>query len=140
MTLLEKTFLRIPFLTNIPSKGDMKIKINNLKCTEGVLNVTIIKEGQKFNDGLHYREEVYPFNFLKNNTLTIKNLDFGKYAIRVFHDKNCNGLIDAGFLGYSEEAIGFSGEKYSYSNTPDLKDSWIEFSSNGQMIEIDLRS
>ena len=57
---------------------------------------------------------------IKNNQVivVIDSLDYGEYAVRVFHDENKNGKIDTNFLGIPDEDYGYSNDASAWFGPP----------------------
>lgn len=55
-----------------------------------------------------------------------KNLPFGKYAARVFHDENSNNELDTNLFGIPSEGYGFSNNAKAMFGPPPFKDRIFE--------------
>lgn len=66
------------------------------------------------------------------------SLDYGTYALAVFHDRNNNGDIDLNWFGAPTEPYGFSNNARGIFNEPDLTDQLFKFSSTERVQRIHL--
>lgn len=76
----------------------------------------------------------------KTETLTIKGLAPGKYAIAVYHDENDNGDFDRTFVGLPAEGLGFSnGAWITILGAPSFESAAIELKGPGTETVIPLK-
>ncbi len=71
-------------------------------------------------------------------TLTFRNMTYGDYAVRVFHDENGNGTLDHNFLSIPSEPLGFSNgfSLGVFSGLPTFEKLRFSFVSGAKPIEI----
>jgi len=62
---------------------------------------------------------------ISNNTTQVvfKNLTLGKYAVRLFHDKNDNRVMDKGIFGMPKESWGVSNNVKANFGPPKFEDT-----------------
>jgi uncharacterized protein (DUF2141 family) len=90
-----------------------------------------------------------PENFLKQGILTgdasirdgksvfvFKGVPFGEYAVRIFHDANENGQLDANLFGIPTEAYGFSNNARRKFGAPSFEESKFKFEADKLQISI----
>lgn len=63
-------------------------------------------------------------------------LEFGEYAIKVFHDENKNGELDTDFLGIPTENYGYSNNASSWFGPPSWENAKFLFNKREMTIEI----
>lgn len=75
---------------------------------------------------------------IKNRKVIVEidSLPFGEYAIKVFHDKNRNGMLDTGFLGIPKEDYGYSNNARSWFGPPSWEKAKFIFNQKEMKIEI----
>jgi uncharacterized protein (DUF2141 family) len=68
---------------------------------------------------------------IKDNmcTITLKNLNPGKYAVRYYHDENMNGKMETNLVGKPTEGYGFSNNIIGKFGPPPFE-KWL-FEING---------
>ena len=128
--LLIFTFL----LVNSPSETNtLTLTISNINNIEGNLRIGLFNTGESFlEEGQAYRS----FNVEVNDeseTIVIKNLPKGNYAIGLYHDKNSNDKCDRNFLGIPKEPYAFSNNFKPRFSAPTFKDCQFEISSDHKL-------
>ena len=69
-------------------------------------------------------------------TITIDPLNYGTYAIKVFHDENSNSELDPDILGIPNEKYGFSNNASGWFGPPSWEKSRFIFNKKEMTIEI----
>jgi uncharacterized protein (DUF2141 family) len=86
-------------------------------------------------------------NFIKkasvpvvNNTAEckIEGVPFGTYAIKFYHDKNNNKILDKDFIGIPKEEYGFSNNAEAIFGPPEFDEA--KFIVNKKEIVLDLKA
>ena len=68
----------------------------------------------------------------------IDSLDYGEYAIRVFHDENKNGELDTDFLGIPDEDYGYSNDASGFFGPPSWEKAKFYFDKPEMTITINI--
>jgi len=76
----------------------------------------------------------------KQVIIVIDSLDYGEYAVRVFHDKNKNEIIDTNILGIPIEDYGYSNNVSSWFGPPSWDRAKFIFNKPEMAIEIEVGS
>jgi uncharacterized protein (DUF2141 family) len=120
----------------IIEKGTLKIKITGFendtgKCWFALDNSKEIYESE---DSV-FIGKILP---IKNKIveLTIGSLEYGIYAIKVFHDENDNGKLDTDFLGIPTERYGYSNNVSAWFGAPGWDRAKFIFNQPTMQIEI----
>lgn len=66
----------------------------------------------------------------QKSTVTIDNLDYGKYAISYFHDANANMKMDSDKYGRPTEGYGFSNNAKGLMKAPEFKQTIFNLDSD----------
>ena len=66
----------------------------------------------------------------------IDSIEFGIYAIRVFHDENSNGELDTDLLGIPSEDYGYSNNVSAWFGPPSWERAMFLFNQKVMSIEI----
>jgi len=121
---------------NIAERGTLNIKISGFENDEGdcwfaLDNSKAVYESKDsvfigkilsiINHGVH---------------LKIDSLEYGYYAIKVFHDENSNGELDLNFLGIPTENYGYSNNVSAWFGQPDWEKAKFFFNQREMTIEI----
>ena len=66
----------------------------------------------------------------------LKDIPYGEYAVKAFHDEDGDDKIDTNFLGIPTESYGFSNNVMGLFGPPDFEDAKFLFNSDEMQIEI----
>jgi uncharacterized protein (DUF2141 family) len=76
----------------------------------------------------------------KKVIVVIDSLEYGEYAVRVFHDENKNEVIDTNILGIPTEDYGYSNNASSWFGPPSWDKAKFIFNKPEMTIEIEVGS
>ncbi len=94
------------------NRGDVKVFLSGLDHKSGDLIVILSKNDQQFSEGYPGSlKSIIRIGGVNEYQLTLKNLPYSTYAIKVILDENKNQLLDTNL-------IGTPIEKYGYSTNP----------------------
>jgi uncharacterized protein (DUF2141 family) len=123
-------------------QGSLIVNIGNINHDSGYFIVSIYKDENTF---LKTADQtlVYSFNELDKSqgdyaSLTIEQIAFGKFSLGITHDVNSNKKMDTKVFGIPAEPVGFSNNPKNKFGPPKFKQSIFDFSSDKQIIQIDL--
>ncbi|GGG89065.1 hypothetical protein GCM10011416_01840 [Polaribacter pacificus] len=111
------------------------VSLSNLQAQNSTANITVTVSGMKSDTGkvyiALYDKEA---NFLKKEmkgtivkiedgkaSAVFKDINYGVYAVSVFHDANDNKKLDTNFLGIPKEPIGCSNKATGFMGPPRFK-------------------
>lgn len=117
-------------------KGTLIVKIVGFDNNKGECRIALDKLKNVFESGDSvFIGKVIP---IVNNEvyLEFKSLEFGNYAIKVFHDENTNRELDSNFLGIPTEDYGFSNNASSWFGPPSWENAVFLFNHVEMTIEI----
>jgi len=72
----------------------------------------------------------------KQVVVVIDSLQYGEYAVRVFHDENKNGEIDANIFGIPTEDYGYSNDASGWFGPPSWEKAKFVFNKPEMKITI----
>ena len=118
--------------------GTVRVEIEGYPSEKGIAMVAIERDSKAFDDG-KLEEFVFkgyrlPLND-KKLTVEFKNLPYGTYAIKTFHDENENSKLDTNFFGVPSEAYGFSNNARGSFGPASFSDAKFELNKS----QIDVR-
>lgn len=120
--------------------GTLKIHITGFKNDEGVARIALFHEEEGFPDN---RKKAYwaGVNSIIENTSTlyISGIDYGTYAVSVFHDANNNGKIDKIWRIIPKEGFGTSNNIRDEEQGPSYKKSSFEIRADSTYITIEIK-
>jgi uncharacterized protein (DUF2141 family) len=123
------------------ARGDLTIIIIGFKNDNGDVKVALSNSAEEFSskpkDAAPFRADL-AFIKDKKAQLVFKDLPFGEYAVRLFHDENGNGKIDTNFLGIPKENYGFSNNARASFGPPKYEKAKFDFQES-QTIEISVQ-
>lgn len=132
-------FLIFTFLfINVPSEtNQLTLTISNIKDLEGSIEIGVFDVGDRFLQEGQALKSVSIEVKNSSETVVIRNLPKGNYAISLYHDKNSNGKCDRNFIGIPKEPYAFSNNFKPKFSAPTFQDCEFEMNSD-QSMEISL--
>ena len=118
-------------------KKALKINVTNIKQLQGSIMVAVYDQKEKF---LSQQVVTSTKQAVVNNQMSIvlDDLNFGDYAISIYHDVNGNGELDFNFFKIPKEPYGFSNNSMGFFNSPPNYDKAL-FAFGAHMDEIEIR-
>jgi len=149
MKKISATLLLIIMLTCISTFAQESPTIEN---TEGKFSLTVVgfdsNEGKVmialFNSEESYSETGENFKAValeikeQKCEWLIKDLPFGEYAIKLFHDENENGRMDRNMFGMPTEDYAFSNNAAGNFGPAEYEDAKFAFNASGQTHKISI--
>jgi uncharacterized protein (DUF2141 family) len=118
--------------------GDLIINITGFATSEGEARVALVNSKESYNNDNNFRQKIVPIKGKKAQFL-VKDIEFGEYAVKVFHDENSNGKLDTAMFGIPLEAYGFSNDARGRFGSPDYSEAAFKFRASGQKIFIKVK-
>ncbi len=115
-----------------PINQNLKITITKLHSNNGVVLVSLFKDGNGFPDDAvkaYGKEKGYIVD--KSATIIFKSVPPGSYAAAVLHDENNNQKMDKNMLGIPKEGYGFSNNVSAAFGPPSYKKASFTHSASG---------
>ncbi|MFA8342763.1 MAG: DUF2141 domain-containing protein [Rhodothermaceae bacterium] len=89
-------------------KGDIQIKVTDLPSSKGKVMLAVYNSKENFEQtGIFYKNAELEI-VKRTASFTFKDLPYGEYAIKLYHDENSNRLLDTGLFGIPTEGYAFS--------------------------------
>ena len=91
------------------TNGNVTVTITGLKTDKGNIVLALVNSEESFDS-----DDIKPFMGavvqVKEGSAayTFKNVPYGEYAIKFFHDENGSGKLEYGLFGIPREQYGFS--------------------------------
>lgn len=123
---------------NFPGKGTLIVNIVGFENNNGNCWFALdkIKEVYERDDSVYIGKILPILN--EKIVLTIDSLDYGNYAIKVFHDENNNHELDSNILGIPTEDYGFSNNARAWFGPPSWEKAKFLFNKENLTIEISI--
>lgn len=123
-------FLSFLVLNGAAERNELTVTISNIKHLRGSIEIGLFNTGERFlEEGQAYKSISVEVNDT-SETLTIKNLPDGVYAISLYHDVNSNGRCDRNFLGIPKEPYAFSNNFRPKFSPPSFEDCQFQISGD----------
>ncbi len=120
--LLLPTFVFLFCSIVTAQTGSVKIKVNGLKNSKGILQIGLYNSEEDFPQADKIFKGFYVEAEKDSVSYFIANIITGKYAIAVFYDENENDKLDKKIFGIPKERYGFSNNKFGTFGPPDYND------------------
>ncbi len=106
------------------SQGNLEIEISEIKNNVGKIMLQLLDSDQKVVS--QFMGEI------KDNkcSISVRNINPGKYAIRYFHDENLNGKMETNLVGKPTEGYGFSNNVIGKFGAPPFEKWLFEIKSD----------
>jgi uncharacterized protein (DUF2141 family) len=91
------------------SKGTLTIVITGITSNEGLVRIALFNS-----ESAYIAKDAEPFKKIslpikeKRAECEFKEIPYGEYAIKVYHDENANGIMDKNIMGIPKEDYAFS--------------------------------
>jgi uncharacterized protein (DUF2141 family) len=106
--------LFMPMLTFAASKlATVQVKITGISNNQGVVRIAMFNMPQAFAEKNNsapdaFQKGIAQINEHNQATYIFKNVPYGVYAIKLFHDEDNSGKLKKNLFGKPQEGFGFS--------------------------------
>ncbi len=123
--------------TSTSATGDLEVAVTNLESDKGFLVIALLNSEEQFGAG----DEMFRSNdkvAIRDGkaSTTFRNLPYGSYAVKTFHDENSNGKLDTNFVGFPKEGFGFSNDAMGKFGPPTFEQARFDLAVEKLRIEI----
>jgi uncharacterized protein (DUF2141 family) len=140
---MSKKFLLVVgvILFSIPSFGQnsygkLKIKIEGLKNKKGSINIAVFKSDEDFkNEKFTFATRIKADS---DGNFVFDKVEFGRYAVAIYHDENENSKLDLNFVGIPKEGYGFSNNIKGVLGPPKFKETSFQLNQAETSLSIQL--
>ncbi len=118
-------------------KGTLTVHVDGLKNDNGLVEVSIYSSDSGFpvDTGKALKNEFSKIND-RQAEINFRDLEFGSYAISVYHDENGNRKLDTNWLGIPKEGVGASNNAKGRFGPPKFRDAEFYFGKPEETITI----
>ncbi|TYC11427.1 DUF2141 domain-containing protein [Bizionia gelidisalsuginis] len=112
---------------------ELALTITNIQSVKGTIEIGVFNTHDNYlKEGAAYKN--YSIVVTDNSeTIIIKDLPKGEYAISMYHDKNSDDKCNKNFLGIPKEAFGFSNNIIPKFSAPSYEDCKFVLNDNEKM-------
>lgn len=120
----------------INNSGKLIVKINGFENNDGFALTSLSRNEEEFER--EEKPELGGNSSIINlkSEFVFENLQFGVYALKVFHDEDMNYKLNKNILGMPSEDYGFSNNVRGTFGIPDFDSALFSFDSTNQIINI----
>ena len=118
--------------------GRLKICIDNLRNSDGMVGVALYKAKDGFPDKTDRALEGKKVPAGDHCVVMFENLQYGTYAISVLHDENGNGKMDKTFIGIPKEGFGTSNNPKVRMGPPSFSESSFDLDKGDVTLNISM--
>lgn len=126
------------FFSDNTEKGRLTIQVDNVTKAEGEVLMAIFNNKEDYLEDDKAIPAMVPASQIGSVSTTIE-LEYGTYAISIFHDVNSNKELDVNGIGIPVEPYGFSNKAPAPFGPPGFKKASFEFTADGQVEIIKLK-
>ena len=131
-TILIFCLLFMAAIPAVAQKGTIKVLVTNFENNEGTCFYCLYDKNQSKDFPIKQEKAKCFKSKIANKQITIQfeNIDFGTYAIAIYHDENNNGKLDSNFIGIPKEGTGASNNAKGKFGPPKFEDAKFEHQKN----------
>ncbi len=138
--LIFNNFLSAQNSQNEQKTGDLTVVINGFKNSNGSVQIALYNSEKSYNNE---QEDVFRTKTIavekKGVTWIFRNIAFGDYAVKTFHDENEDRLINKNHFGFPLEKYGFSNNAKGRFGPPAFAKAVFRFNAESAVVEIKLK-
>ncbi|MEB3831057.1 DUF2141 domain-containing protein [Phormidium sp. CCY1219] len=119
--------------------GQLTVEVDGLTNQQGNICLTVFSRSDGFpKDAMKaLKASCFPISQTPL-TLTLDGLNFGNYAVALFHDENADGELNTNQIGIPQEGFGFSNNPPILTGPPQFRDATFFLAGQNTTIRIDL--
>jgi uncharacterized protein (DUF2141 family) len=140
--LLTSVFILALFLTNTlagETAGTLNVNLEGFPNSEGYAMVAVFGSEKSYVEGSPKTVAAKVKVEDQKALAVFVDLQYGIYAVAVYHDTNVNGKMDKNFLGIPKESYGHSNNVGGSFGPPSFDKAKFEFGSPEKQITIKLK-
>jgi uncharacterized protein (DUF2141 family) len=119
-----------------PSGGILQVQIDNVRAQTGRVHVDLCTQAQFLKDCPITGESPARTG---TTTVTLRNVQPGRYAVQAFYDQNGNGKVDRALFGIPREGVGFSNDAKIRMAPPEWEEAVFAYDGQDRTIRLKLR-
>lgn len=137
MKPIRAVLLALAVAAGTAHAGDLAIRIDDVKTTQGQLMVALYSSADGFlKDSV--RASAAPAT-AGSTTVVFKDLPAGDYGIALYHDANGNGKMDRNAMGLPVEDYAFSNNAIGNMGPPSFDQAKFALPQGGTTVTVSLR-
>ncbi len=118
---------------------DLTVKVRNIKNNKGSIQIALSNSKAEYESrGDSFRQDS-AFIKKKKTEYTFRNIPYGTYAVKIYHDKNGNKILDLNSFGIPSEDYGFSNDAKGMFGPARWEDAKFEVNTKQLVITINIQ-
>jgi len=137
--LLLSTFVLAVLLGNVlagGTHGTLVVSMEGFSNSKGHAMVAVYGSEEAYKAGTPRVAEAKTDIIDQKALVTISDLEYGTYAVAIYHDQNANGKLDKNFLGIPKESYGHSNNVRGSMGPPSFDKVKLELAGSELKISI----
>lgn len=119
--------------------GELKIVLENVRNNKGKINIALCSSEEQYSSDAEIFKTVSIDAKEPVAEYTFRDIVYGRYAVKVYHDANGNNKLDKGLFGIPKESYGFSNNPRIKGGMPPFEETVFQINSPVQAQNIKLR-
>lgn len=117
-------------------KGDIQLKMNNLRSRNGKILISIFQSSDGFPSD--EKKSFKSWVLQPEAVLKLEDIPPGKYALAILHDEDKNFKMTYHWTGIPKEGFGFSMVKTGLLKIPSFEKAAFQHSARGTSLDIEM--
>ena len=127
-------------VTSTSKEGTIRVIVEGVADSEGSIRLSLDRDESSFEGITHEDFRVGSVAASAGKTMyEFRNIPFGKYAIKLFHDANNNDKLDLNLLGIPAEAYGISNDARGMFGLPGFAEAAFGHDHTESVLTIHVR-
>ena len=127
------------FAQNKQKMGNLTVVISGIENDEGNIQIGLFNSEESYNgEKKKFKGAIIKINN-KKAIWILKDIPYGNYAIKAFHDENSDDKINTNFIGMPIEKYGFSNNPNILFGAPSFSKTKFLINTVNTKIEIKLK-
>lgn len=123
-----------------PPTGSLLLQVKNITNKKGCIRIAMYKEENHFLKNEHsFLKKMIPIDTAGTMEIVLPNLQYGQYAIAIYHDANNNDKLDKNIFGIPKEPYGFSNNPKAKWRAPKFHETSVQLDQAQKKLNIDLK-
>jgi len=120
-------------------RGELKVEVSGCANDQGRILFYLCNSEESYSSKSKSITQASVAVKNKRAETVFRDLPYGSYAVKVYHDENGNGQLDKGWMGIPTERYGFSNNARGSFGPPSFKEAQFTLSSPNQTIRIEVK-
>ena len=120
-------------------KADLLVEIRNVPSTKGNISIALSSDEDQYNTDEDIYRAVRVDSERPRTVYVFEDIPYGRYALKLYHDKNGDHQLNKGFFGMPKERYGFSNNPKVKMSMPSYEECAFDVDSGNEKQIIEMR-